>query len=339
MRKSSPKRRVCKRWAYQYNMHALIFTVFMLCGILGLVTIFSSPSINTKLVITLSLAPQPTVSNSNIFGRGASFPSHNAGESTNAHSSGGLLPAQSTAVFHPSGQPLPKGDIPGWHQIFAEDFNSNVAFGQFPGPAYNKKFALYADGTPDTAGQHGGNSVYYPSKVVSVNNGALNLYLHTENGRKMAAAILPILPGSHLYGKYSVRFRSDVVAGFKTAWLLWPDSENWPGDGEIDFPENNLTSTISGFVHHKGGTSGGDQSEFNSTVTDTSWHTTSIEWLPGKVTFLLDGAVVGTSTTRIPDTAMHWVLQTESCLIDCSTSTTSGNLQVDWVTAYAVAAR
>jgi hypothetical protein len=237
----------------------------------------------------------------------------------------------------PSGQAMPSGDIPGWHQIFAQDFNTNVTVGNFPGTVYGSQFTVYPDGTKDTAGQLGAMSRYYPSKVVSVSNGLLNLYLHTENGTPMAATIQPSIPGNHLYGKYTIRFRSDALQGFKVAWLLWPDSQNWPHDGEIDFPESSLNDTISAFVHHQNGTSGSDQDAYSSTATYTSWHTASIEWSPNKVNLILDDQSIATSTNRIPSTPMHWVIQTEACLPTCPAATTAGNLQIAWMVAYAPA--
>ncbi len=238
----------------------------------------------------------------------------------------------------PSGQKMPVGNLPGWQQIFTEDFTTNVPLGSFPGTVYGNAFAVYPDGTPDTAGQQGAPSRYDPSQVVSVKNGLLNLYLHTSHGTPMAAAIVPNLPGNHLYGKYTIRFRSQSLAGFKTAWLLWPDSENWPQDGEIDFPEGDLSGPIGGFVHHQNATSGDDQDIFNTSALYTSWHTASIEWKPNSVKFILDGEVVGTSTDRIPDTPMHWVIQTESCFDFCPAANTAGNLQIAWITAYRMSA-
>src|ERR1700712_5205376 len=151
----------------------------------------------------------------------------------------------------PSGQAMPVGDLPGWKQVFTEDFTSgNVPLGSFPGPAYSAKWsANYKDGTPDTAGQlSGGDSAYFPSKVLSVRNGLLDMYLHTENGISMGAAPSPKFgpakpprSNSLLYGRYSVRFRADALQGYKTAWLLWPDSGIWPRDGEVDYPEQDLT--------------------------------------------------------------------------------------------------
>jgi hypothetical protein len=233
----------------------------------------------------------------------------------------------------PSGESMPVGDLPGWHQIFTEDFTTSAAVGSFMS-VYGSRWNVYLDGWPDTSGKNRGtNSGYYPSKVISVDNGVLNEFLHVENGTHMAAAILPKVPGQ-LYGKYTVRFRSDSIHDFKTAWLLWPDNEGWPGNGEIDFPEGRLDKTIAAFLHHQGARSGNDQDAFTTGTTYTSWHTASIEWLPTGTNFILDGKLIFSSTTRIPSTSMHYVLQTESCL-DCTYDNSSGNLQIDWVVVYA----
>jgi Glycosyl hydrolases family 16 len=266
--------------------------------------------------------------------------SHNSIIPTSATGSA-LIPTSTTTLStptrDPSGQVMPVGNIPGWRQIFTEDFNTNVPVGSFPGTVYGNRFTVYHNGTPDTAGNRGGPSRYYPSKVVSVNNGLLNLYLHSENGTPMAAAILPDLPGNHLYGKYTIRFRSDPLSSFKTAWLLWPSTMNSQQGGEIDFPEGNLSGTMNGFVHPTNVRSDSDQKAFNTSVTYTSWHTASIEWTPNKVNFILDDKSIGTATDRIPNNPMDYVIQTESCLTDCSTARTTGNLQIDWVVVYSPA--
>ena len=237
----------------------------------------------------------------------------------------------------PSGQAMPVGDLPGWHQVFTDDFTPNVPVGSFPGSAYGSKWTGYGDGTKDTTG----NGHYYPSKVLSANNGVLNMYLHTENGVHMVAAPVPIIEAGQpyagmLYGRYTIRFRTDSLAGYKTAWLLWPDSENWPTDSEIDFPEGDLnSSTINAAMHWQGGTSGNSQDVYTTNATYTSWHTATIEWTPSAVTFYLDGQVIGCSTSNIPNTPMHWVIQTETSTFGVVPSdSTAGNVQVDWVAAY-----
>jgi beta-glucanase (GH16 family) len=167
----------------------------------------------------------------------------------------------------------------------------------------------------------------------------MDIWLHTENGVPLVAAPVPRFPGpdggltsDQLYGRYAVRFRADPVDGYKAAWLLWPKSEVWPRDGEIDFPEGELDGTISAFMHRMNGTSGGDQDAYPTGATFGSWHTAVIEWTPASVVFLLDGAVIGVSTSRIPSTPMHWVLQTETSLNSIMPSPTAqGHVQIDWV--------
>jgi beta-glucanase (GH16 family) len=246
---------------------------------------------------------------------------------------------QAAAAATPSGAAMPVGDIPGWHQIFTDDFTKIVPMGRFPGAVSNKWLA-YPDGWSDTSK----NGTYYPSKVVSEHDGVMDLYIHTENGMHLVSAPVPKLAaGSHDYGsglsagRYVVRFKADPIPCYKTAWLLWPDSEVWPGDGEIDFPEADLDGTISGFMHWRNGTSGNDEDEYDTNVTYTSWHTAVIEWRPdiNDLKFYLDGKLVGHATSRVPKTPMHWVLQTETSVSGCIPSNSAaGHVLVDWVAVY-----
>jgi beta-glucanase (GH16 family) len=230
---------------------------------------------------------------------------------------------------------MPVGDLPGWKQVFAEDFTRAVPLGRFPAAVSAKWFA-YPDGWRDTSG----NGTYYPSRVNSIHDGVLDWYVHTEGALHMVSAPVPRLPGSaagagQLYGRYAVRFRADMLPGYKTAWLLWPDSDAWPRDGEIDFPEGDLDGTICAFTHHQGATSGSDQDAFCTGATYRRWHTAVIDWSPGKVRYLLDGRLIGTSRDRVPRTRMHWVLQTETALGGLlPDDATAGHVQVDWVAVY-----
>jgi beta-glucanase (GH16 family) len=225
------------------------------------------------------------------------------------------------------------GNIPGWTQVFADNFaGENVPLGQFPA-AVSNKWSAYADGSHDTTG----NGTYEPSQVVSIQNGVMNLYLHTQNGVHMVAAPMPVINRSMTYGRYEVRFKADQIPGYKTAWLLWPDSNNW-SEGEIDFPEGNLNSTISAYMHYKGNPQSHDA--YSTSAYYNTWHTAVLQWTPSAVTFTLDGQVIGesTNTSVIPSTPMHWVLQTETQLWGGPPSdSAAGNVEIAWVTAYAPA--
>ncbi len=242
----------------------------------------------------------------------------------------------------PSGEPLPAGDRPGWRQVFTDDFSTAVPRGSFPA-AVSAKWDAYS-GFKDTWG----NGTHDPGKVVSVSAGLMNINLHTENGVHLVSAPVPKIAGHAsaydglTYGRYAVRFCVDQpanLAGYKTAWLLWPDSEpGYPGGnwnrGEIDFPEGNLNGTIEAFMHYKGNPR--TQDAYSTTARYGSWHTAVTEWTPQSVKFLLDGVTIGatTNTAVIPSTPMHWVLQTETTQTAPADSA-NGNVQVDWVAIWA----
>jgi Glycosyl hydrolases family 16 len=242
--------------------------------------------------------------------------------------------ATKQAKSDPSGSAMPRGDLPGWKQVFTDDFTTNVPLGSFPG-------AVSSDwGGYDQARDTSRKGWYSPNQVVSIQNGMMNLHLHTANGTHLVAAPVAKIPrtgrsGGMLYGRYAVRFRSDPVPGYKTAWLLWPDSGDWP-DGEIDFPEGSLNGQIMAHTHHVG-----DPQESTTDPTHakyTSWHTAIIEWTPQSVSYILDRKVIGRETDKayIPTTPMHWVLQTETELGDQPPSDQAqGNVQIDWVAVWA----
>jgi beta-glucanase (GH16 family) len=220
--------------------------------------------------------------------------------------------------------------------MFSDDFNENVSLGQFPTEVASK-WGAYPDGWPDTT-HHG---TYEPTQVVRIHDGIMNLFLHTANGVHMVAAPYPKIPGATgadggvLYGMYEVRFRAQQVKGYKTAWLLWPDSENQQ-DGEIDFPEGNLQQNIIAFMHHRD-SDPKLQDSYQTSYSYADWHTATTIWTANAVIFMLDGKVIGESTNKsnIPDKPMHWVLQTETRTGGGPPSdTATANVQIDWVSVW-----
>jgi hypothetical protein len=238
----------------------------------------------------------------------------------------------------PSGVPMPVGNLPGWQQVYAENFaNVDYPVGSFTNCngtrcAGTPGFPMGAspDGTPDTSG----NCEYYPSQTVSVSGGLLNINLHTaSDGVCMGANLFPAMPAL-TYEMYTVEFRADPVAGYKEVDFLWPVNGV---TGEIDFPENHLDSTITGSLHVVAG--GDPDYEFDTPVTSTGWNTATIEWTPTAVTYILNGTVVQTDTTNIPNTPMALMLRGESDLAPAPPppASSNGNIQIDWVTAYSYA--
>jgi hypothetical protein len=259
----------------------------------------------------------------------------------------------------PSGQPMPVGDIPGWHQVFADDFTTAVPLGGFSACGLEGPFCSGLSGTPydntwfaypDRMSGTPTSGTYYPSQTLSVQSSMLDYYIHTAtiNGTTyhMIDAPEPNIPGGVapggglLYGRYIVRARWDALNGYHASFLLWPDSGIWPYDGEIDFPEADFNSTtVAAFMHRQYATCGCQQDSYAASVNAQQWHTYEIDWLPSAVSFYLDGSLIGKSTSNIPNTPMHWVLQTgTSFSAPTPGAATAGHVQIDWASAYVPAA-
>ncbi|WP_369053505.1 glycoside hydrolase family 16 protein [Kineococcus terrestris] len=232
---------------------------------------------------------------------------------------------------------MPVGDLPGWRQVFADDFTTPVPVGSFPGTVYGAKWEGY-DGLLDTSNK----GTYTPGKVLSVRDGALRWDMHTENGRPLVAAPVPKLPTyGQTYGRYSLRFRTSATPGYKIAFLLWPDDDDW-NKGELDWPEvGALGDRPSPASLVAGSLTGGTPPTFLPVTRayapdDTSdWHVATTEWTPGRVTFLWDGVPVATVTRGVPTTSMHWVLQAETTVDGPLPDPAAvGRVEVDWAVAY-----
>ncbi|HEX8509196.1 MAG TPA: glycoside hydrolase family 16 protein [Propionibacteriaceae bacterium] len=241
--------------------------------------------------------------------------------------------APPTSSPEPNPSALPVGDLPGWQQNFAEDFVTPADYGEV-GRVYDSALRGYS-GFSDTSKK----GTYTPDRVLSVRDGLLDYYLHTAtiDGVLRPRVAAPVLNNWHgqIYGRYSLRFRSDSIPGYKIAFLLWPSSDQW-AEGEIDFPEGQLDGVIKGYSHCVGdpvrNCSSADTGE-----TMQDWHIATTEWTPDGVTFFLDGVNFGTATgAGIPRTPMRWTLQAETEIGGPPPApSAAGHLQVDWATSYA----
>jgi beta-glucanase (GH16 family) len=223
---------------------------------------------------------------------------------------------------------------PTWTLRFSDDFTQDVALGSFPAAVSDRWFSY-----PYPWSTLGG--YYHPEKVVSIHDGVMDLWLHNEGGKWLMAASVPkFVDGTtdQLYGRYELRWRTDAIPGYYGVPLLWPQSEDYLKDGEIDWPEGNLAGNFYGFIHHTGATSGGDQKRCDPGVAFASgWHTTVTEWRPNSVRLFLDGTLVCEETVRIPQTPMHLVLQFTTSPQGLPPAGTSGHVLIDYVRVWSYA--
>ena len=130
-----------------------------------------------------------------------------------------------------------------------------------------------------------------------------------------------------------VRVRMDKASkGYNNAVLLWPSSENWPSDGELDLQEifNGDTSKMGSFAHwgsnnqQQGTTTSGDFSQ---------WHTIALEWDSSSVKWFVDGKQVMSVTGAAVPHSSHFIgIQLD--VVNTSVRNSGAQLHVDWVKAY-----
>jgi len=274
----------------------------------------------------------------------------------------GLPAAVSSGSGSASGEAMPTGSLPadaqapsGWTQVYAEDFLTPVGETAFTDTAFTDQQSRFKTAYPGTGAYRASwtNSVqtswYSAGKTCSVEAGSsvLRQRLHTDStGKHRTENLTPQgAAASQLYGRYKIRWRvPQPLPGYKVAWLLWPTTEVWPRDGEIDFPEGSMNAgaDIEGYMHRQDATAGPDQDyrDSNVDVVESGWHTSEIIWAAGYCAFLLDGVMLGSPmTSRVPNTPMGWRIQTEGNLSGSASNTgispaTEGVVEIDWIVAY-----
>jgi beta-glucanase (GH16 family) len=174
-------------------------------------------------------------------------------------------------------------------------------------------------------------------EAISVSDGTLKITARGDVSGGMGHAL------DQLYGRWEFRVRTDPGRGFGSAVLLWPDSERWPEDGEVDImevPDENRDRAH--FVLHWGE----DNTIHGAAVPGdfTEWHTFAVEWLPDRVTWFVDGEqrYENTDPAAIPKTPMHLAVQLDQGPMPDwlpardETTPEEVSLEVDWVRVYAL---
>jgi beta-glucanase (GH16 family) len=202
---------------------------------------------------------------------------------------------------------------------------------EFNGSSINQNdWSLYS-------GQPGGNNAtqWVPS-LCREQNGSLILPIEAQpaNGRPLSACGLSGEPAStQTYGKYVYRARLDPGYHWYGMFLLWPNSGNWPDAGEIDFCEfadaDVTRTTCSMFVHW--GVNGTDQFVEGDAPGDfTQWHVFTLTWLPGSITYQIDGQTVFAVTQHVPSAPFWPAFQ----VMGDDSARQFGSLYIDYIRIY-----
>ncbi len=206
-----------------------------------------------------------------------------------------------------------------WQLQDHDEFNGNTL-----SPAWNP----YTGATTGGVGRHDPANLHVANGMLSiVSHGLSSGGLEWTNGQ--------------LYGRWEVRARTEKAVGYGDVLILWPDAEDFPEGGEIDFmeipkPERNEYNFN---LHY-----GVDNSQNGTKVAGdfTQWHNYAVEWMPDHVAGFVDGQEVFRTTDRaqIPPRSMHLTMQQDIGPYDDwipprdATTPAQVRFQIDWVRIY-----
>ena len=143
--------------------------------------------------------------------------------------------------------------------------------------------------------------------------------------------------GRAKYGRWEARVKAPAAdPSYHAVMLLWPDAENWPTGGEVDFMEisDPARQKTDFFLHY-----GQDNRQLRGekVIDATQWHNWAVEWSPTKITAYVDGTE-WFSTTQVdafPPGSMHLTLQLD-WFPKGSAAATPSQMLVDWVRYYPI---
>ena len=190
---------------------------------------------------------------------------------------------------------------------------------------------------------HGGNGRRLPARVAIV-NGVLTLTgLANGDSAGMAHRF------NQQYGRWEVRCRSSNTSTsgetYHPVLIIWPESDEWPEDGEYDFLENSTPGDdhAGAFIHYPHPSSVPVQQEqaTKAGVDLTQWHNVAFEWTPNGVKGFIDGvewfsysggAISGRRSNIQAMPSGHLTIQLDN--FNGSSGNREGKFEIDWVRVY-----
>jgi hypothetical protein len=139
---------------------------------------------------------------------------------------------------------------------------------------------------------HAGNGTRDPERI-SITDGVLRLQgTAGGSGAGMAHRVV-----KRRYGRWEARMRAYSTGGTngQEQWhpvlIVWPDSDNWPVDGEYDFIESDVGDTAGANMHYPHPTAPPVQQEqfTDSSKQIADYHNYAIDWQPTGITGYIDG--------------------------------------------------
>jgi beta-glucanase (GH16 family) len=176
---------------------------------------------------------------------------------------------------------------------------------------------------------HGGKGRRTPD-AVTVENGVL-----TITGDPQGNTAGMAWGDGQKYGRWEGRVKAPASdRSYNALLLLWPDAENWPVGGEVDFMEmsDHTRQSTDMFLHY-----GRSNSQLHGEVKidATQWHNWAVEWTPDHIAAFVDGKQWWSTDKKeaLPPGPMHLTIQLDWFPKGGAAVQTS-HMYVDWVRQY-----
>lgn len=199
--------------------------------------------------------------------------------------------------------------------------------------AFDKPLDLQAWNVYDGVG-HGNQGRRSPDQV-NVKDGLLVI----DGDPKGSTGGLALDDGQ-MYGRWEGRVRAPASdETYNALLLLWPDKEDWPAGGEIDFMEmtDPKRQDTNMFVHYSEDGKK-DQKDHGEVKADgTQWHNWAVEWTPEHIIAYLDGREWHRNTDPKvqPPRSMHLAIQLDWFPSQGDEGDVqASSMEVDWVKQY-----
>ena len=175
---------------------------------------------------------------------------------------------------------------------------------------------------------HAGNGIRSPQQVTV--DGSKMVMTGTPEG---TTAGMGAKFANQKYGRWEVRAAGSGDNEYHLVSILWPDSENWPCDGEVDYAETTGAWNVIKFFHHY--SCENRQVSAEKALDVSQFHNYAVDWHSGGIVGYVDGAkwFETTDPAHQPPGPMHQTLQLD--WFPDSTANGAGEMRVDWVRVYA----
>lgn len=177
---------------------------------------------------------------------------------------------------------------------------------------------------------HAGNGIRSPQQAAV--DGSKMVITGTPEG---TTAGMSAKFGRQKYGRWETRAAGSGDNEYHLVLLLWPDSRNWPCDGEVDYAETTGDWNLIKFFHHY---SCNNSQTIGAKALDVSqFHNYAVDWSPNGIVGYVDGVkwFEDADPTHQPPGPMHQTLQLD--WFPDGSPNGPGEMRVDWVRVYAAA--